>query len=130
MPREISIAILSITWNNLPINIIISLKASEVEELAIVAVSITPLGVGTSVSKYVAAAEKVLQEKPRLKRQLSPMFTILEGDLDEILSAIREMQEAVFTAGANRVSTVIKIDDRRDKQATMEDKIRSVEEKL
>ncbi|WP_227766958.1 MTH1187 family thiamine-binding protein [Zhaonella formicivorans] len=98
--------------------------------MAIVAVSITPLGVGTSVSSFVAAAERVLLQKPHLKRQLSPMFTVLEGDLDEIMEAIREMQEAVFAAGAQRVSTVIKIDDRRDKEVTMEGKIKAVEEKL
>jgi uncharacterized protein YqgV (UPF0045/DUF77 family) len=43
---------------------------------------------------------------------------------------IRKMQEAVFAMGAQRVGTVIKIDDRRDKDAHMEDKIKSVEEKL
>jgi len=59
------------------------------------------------------------------------MGTILEGDLDEILRIIRQMQESVFTAGAVRVSTLIKIDDRRDKPThTMAGKVRSVEEKL
>ena len=98
--------------------------------MAIVAVSIAPLGQGPSVSRYVAAAEKVLETKPNIKRQIGPMFTTLEGDLDEIMAAIREMQEAVFAAGAVRVSTVIKIDDRRDKAVTMEGKIKAVEEKL
>jgi len=98
--------------------------------MAIVAVSITPLGSGTSVSQYVAAAEKVLAAKPTLKRHLGPMFTTLEGDLDEILQAIREAQEAVFASGAQRVSTLIKIDERRDKALTMNGKIRAVEDKL
>lgn len=98
--------------------------------MAIVAVSIAPLGVGTSVSGYVAAAEKVLHDKKNIKSHLGPMFTTLEGDLDEILAAIREMQEAVFASGAERVSTLIKIDDRRDKLSTMEEKIASVNRRL
>ena len=98
--------------------------------MAIVAVNITPIGTGTSVSKYIAAAEKVLLNKPGIKRELGPLFTTLEGDLDEILAAIREMQEAVFAAGVERIATTIKIDDRRDKAITMEGKVKSVEEKL
>lgn len=98
--------------------------------MAIVAVNIVPLGVGPSVSKYVAAAEKVIKDRPGIKRELGPMFTTLEGDLDEVLQAIREMQEAVFETGVARVVTTIKIDDRRDVAATMEAKIASVNSKL
>lgn len=98
--------------------------------MAIVAVNIVPLGVGPSVSEYVAAAEKVIKDRPGIKRQLGPMFTTLEGDLDEVMHAIREMQEAVFETGVARVVTTIKIDDRRDVAATMEAKIASVNSKL
>jgi len=99
--------------------------------MAIVAVSVAPLGTGsTSISSYVAQAEKILREDGRVKYQLTPMFTTLEGNLDDCLEVIRKMHESVFEMGAKRVSTVIKIDDRRDKKVTMEDKIRSVEEKL
>jgi len=98
--------------------------------MAIAAVNIVPLGVGTSVSKYVAEAEKVILDRPGIKRQLGPMFTTLEGDLDEIMKAVREMQEAIFETGADRVMTTIKIDDRRDVKATMEAKLASVNTKL
>ena len=98
--------------------------------MAIVAVNIVPVGVGTSVSKYVAVAEKAIIDRPGIKRQLGPMFTTLEGDLDEIMEAIREMQEAVFETGVDRVITTIKIDDRRDVKATMEAKLESVNKKL
>jgi uncharacterized protein (TIGR00106 family) len=98
--------------------------------MAIVAVNLTPIGAGTSVSQYIAAAEKVLLKKPGIKRELGPLFTTLEGDLDEILAVVREMQEAVFSAGVERIATTIKIDDRRDKVITMEGKVKSVEEKL
>jgi uncharacterized protein (TIGR00106 family) len=59
------------------------------------------------------------------------MGTIIEGDLDEILEVIRKMHEHPFTQGAVRVSTSIKIDDRRDKpEHSIAGKMRSVEEKL
>jgi len=98
--------------------------------MAIVAVSISPVGVGVSLSRYVAAAERVVRAQSRIRVRLDPMFTTLEGDIDEIFALIRQMQEAVFDAGAVRVGTVIKIDDRRDRGVKMEDKLRAVEEKL
>lgn len=99
--------------------------------MAIVEVCIVPLGTGsTSVSEYVAACHKVLQQEKDLKYQLTPMATIIEGDLDRILAVIRKMHEVPFAAGAGRVSTTIRIDDRRDKERTMADKIASVEAKL
>ena len=98
--------------------------------MAIVAVSISPVGVGVSLSRYVAAAERAVRAQSRIRVRLDPMFTTLEGDVDEIFALIRKMQEAVFEAGAVRVGTVIKIDDRRDRGVHMEDKLRAVEEKL
>lgn len=99
--------------------------------MAIVAVSIAPLGTGeTSVSAYVAKAEAVLKQYPRLRYRLDPMFTTIQGELKEIFAAIADMHEAVAEAGAVRISSVIKIDDRRDKEVPMEQKITSVEEKL
>jgi uncharacterized protein (TIGR00106 family) len=98
--------------------------------MAVVFLTITPLGTGTpSVSRYVAGVEKILRTTA-LKHQLTAMGTIIEGDLDEILAVIRKMHEHPFTQGAARVSTLIKIDDRRDKEHTIAGKMRSVEEKL
>lgn len=93
--------------------------------MAIAAVSISPIGEGASVSRFVAAALDVVQNQERIRFRLDPMFTTLEGDLTEIYALVGEMQEAVFAAGAERVSTVIKIDDRRDRQVSMEDKVKS-----
>lgn len=96
--------------------------------MAIVAVSVAPLGTGSaSVSKYVAAAERILREETRVRYRLDPMFTTIEGDLHVIFEIIEKMHEAVFAEGAVRVSTVIKVDERRDKQVRMEEKVRSVE---
>lgn len=99
--------------------------------MAIVEVTIAPMGTATpSVSKYVAACHKVLDEAKDLKHQLTPMATVIEGDLDRILAVIRQMHEVPFAAGAQRVSTLIRIDDRRDKVSTMVGKVKSVTDKL
>jgi uncharacterized protein (TIGR00106 family) len=58
------------------------------------------------------------------------MFTTLEGELADIFALVQAMQQAVFDAGAARVSTVLKIDERRDRAARMEDKLQAVEAQL
>ncbi|MDE0910902.1 MAG: MTH1187 family thiamine-binding protein [bacterium] len=97
--------------------------------MAIVAVSISPIGEAVSVSKFVGAALDVVQAQERIRFRLDPMFTTLEGDMSEVYALISDMQEAVFAAGATRVSTVIKIDDRRDRVVSMEDKVKSALDK-
>jgi uncharacterized protein (TIGR00106 family) len=98
--------------------------------MAIVFVTIAPLGTATpSLSLYVAGVERILR-KSGLKHELTAMGSIVEGDLDAILPVLREMHEHPFSQGAVRVSTLIKIDDRRDKAASMDAKIRSVKAKL
>ena len=98
--------------------------------MAIAAVSISPMGVGLSVSEHVAAAVRVLEGQDRVRWKLDSMFTTLEGDPNDLFEVIRAMQEAVFAAGAARVGTVIKMDDRRDRPSSMEEKVAAVEEKL
>jgi uncharacterized protein (TIGR00106 family) len=90
-------------------------------------VSIVPVGTGNAgISRYVAASLKVLESKKDLAYRLTPMGTIIEGPLNKVLDAIREMHEVPFTKGVVRVVTNIKIDDRRDKTATMNGKVESV----
>lgn len=96
--------------------------------MAIAAVSIAPVGEGTSLAPFVAAALEPLRRQTRVRWRLDPMFTTLEGDLADIHAVVQQMQEAVFAAGAVRVSTVLKIDDRRDRRVAMEEKVRAVEE--
>lgn len=93
--------------------------------------TVVPLGTGSaSLSAWVAAVEKVLKEFPRLKSMLTPMLTILEGDMDEVIEAIKAMHEAPFRMGAMRVSTTLRIDDRRDKPVTMAGKLAALKNKL
>lgn len=99
--------------------------------MAVVEVVISPAGLGSpSISKYVAACHKPLEEATDLKHMLTPMGTVIEGDLDRIMEVIRQMHEVPFGEGAPRVSTLIRIDDRRDKKLTMEGKLKAVNEKL
>jgi uncharacterized protein (TIGR00106 family) len=98
--------------------------------MAVAFLTITPLGTATpSVSNYVAGVERILAETG-LTHQLTAMGTIIEGEVDELLAVVRRMHEHPFTMGAQRVSTSLRIDDRRDKEHTIAGKMRSVEEKL
>ena len=93
--------------------------------MAIVAVSIAPVGEGPSVGAFVGEALRVLEAQDRVRFELGPMFTTLEGELAEIFALIQSMQEAVFAKGARRISTVIKVDERRDRPASMREKVES-----
>jgi uncharacterized protein (TIGR00106 family) len=106
------------------------MPVKEGDPVAIVAVSISPVGEGVSVGDHVTEALRVLRSQSRVRFELGPMFTTLEGDLREIFDLILRMQEAVFAKGAMRVGTVIKVDERRDRTAHMEDKVRRVERAL
>ncbi|MFH1623746.1 MAG: MTH1187 family thiamine-binding protein [Pseudomonadota bacterium] len=98
--------------------------------MAIVEVSVVPLGVSdTSLSDYVADALKVLKDSG-LKFELTSMGTIVEGDLGTILGVISDMHETPFRKGIMRVLTTIKIDDRRDKDASSAGKVGSVVRKM
>jgi len=95
--------------------------------MAIVEVSIAPLGTATpSVSAYVADCLDILRQSG-LSYQLNPMGTVIEGKVSEVLEVIQKMHESPFASGAERVSTLIKIDDRRDPGThSMEGKISAV----
>ncbi len=99
--------------------------------MAIAEVTVIPIGTGsTSLSSYVAELQRVLQEQRGIKYTLTSMSTIIEASLDDVFSAIRAIHEAPFQSDAQRVSTSIKIDDRRDQESSSEQKLRSVQDKL
>lgn len=90
-------------------------------------VSVVPLGVGTSVSEYVKKAVRAL-DGSGLKVLHGPMSTSLEAKtVDEVFAAVRKAHEAVIAAGAKRVVTTVKIDDRRDKEHTMASKLSAID---
>ena len=90
---------------------------------------IIPIGVGVSLSPYVAACERVLTEAG-LKTALHAYGTSIEGEWDKVFAAVKRCHQVVHEMGAPRVSTVIKLGTRIDRVQTMDDKIRSVEAKL
>ncbi len=90
---------------------------------------VVPLGVGVSVSEYVTACERILKDA-ELSTQLHAYGTNIEGEWDAVFAAIRKCHETVHGMGAPRISTTIKVGTRIDRDQTMADKVRSVQEKL
>lgn len=92
--------------------------------VVIAEVSVVPLGTKeTALGDYVARAVDELKKETDLKFEVTPMCTCIEGEMEHVMDAIKKMHEAAFQAGAMRVMTEIKIDDRRDKQESMERKV-------
>lgn len=92
-------------------------------------VSVVPIGVGVSLSEYIAACERVLSEAG-LQTRLHAHGTNVEGEWEDVFNAIRRCHEVVHEMGAPRITTTIKIGTRTDREQTIEDKVRSVEGKL
>ena len=91
--------------------------------------SVIPLGVGVSLSKYVAACEKVLTGAG-LTTKLHAYGTNIEGEWDAVFAAIKRCHEVLHEMGVPRVTAVVKMGTRIDKDQTLEGKVRSVESKL
>lgn len=88
-----------------------------------------PLGVGVSVSEYVAACERVLAEAG-LKTRLHAYGTNIEGEWDQVFAAIQRCHEVVHQMGAPRITSSLRFGTRTDRAQSMEAKIESVERKM
>ncbi len=98
--------------------------------MAVCSLTIIPIGTKTaSVSKFVAETVDIIK-KHNLRFTLSANATIIEAELKKILDIIPEIRDSVYRQGANRVVINLSIDERNDKNLTINDKIKSVEEKL
>ena len=95
----------------------------------IVDLCIVPIGVGVSLGSYIAACEKILL-KAGLKINLHAYGTNIEGEWGPVMQAVRECHEALHGMGVPRISSTLRLGTRVDREQTMEDKIRSVEEKM
>ena len=102
--------------------------------MAIVDVVVIPVGTeGPSVSKYIAEIQTKLKEykdQGKIDYQLTPMNTLIEGDLKDLFEVVQAIHELPFDKGLDRVCTNIRIDDRRDKSRKMNDKLTSVQKHL
>ena len=87
--------------------------------------TVVPIGVGVSLSKYVAACEDILNQ-PGLKTTLHPNGTAIEGEWDAVMDAVKACHEKVHAMGAPRIFTNLKIGTRIDREQTLEDKVDSV----
>jgi uncharacterized protein (TIGR00106 family) len=90
---------------------------------------LVPVGVGVSVSKYVTACHEVFEEAG-LETRLHAYGTNLEGEWSEVFGAIERCHQLVHEMGAPRITSTLRFGTRTDRDQTMDDKVRSVEEKL
>jgi uncharacterized protein (TIGR00106 family) len=84
-----------------------------------------------SASEYIAEIQRRLRGQERVRFQVHAMGTSLEGTTEDILAIVGELHAVPFEQGVQRVYTVLKLDERRDRpNQTLEDKVRSVEDRL
>ncbi|WP_281889023.1 MTH1187 family thiamine-binding protein [Paenibacillus sp. YYML68] len=102
--------------------------------MAIAEITVIPVGTeSTSLSAYVAGIHRYLEQESaggRISFEMTAMSTIVEGELTDLLRVVQGMHEQPFTEGAHRVCTSIKLDDRRDKQGSIAQKLHSIAERL
>ena len=97
------------------------------KESVIAEIHIIPIGtVTTSLSRYIAACIEIVKQAQDISYQVTAMGTVIQGPLERVLELAQRMHEVPFTLGAKRVLTAINIDDRRDKSATIESKVKAV----
>ncbi len=83
-----------------------------------------------SASAYIAEIQRRLRAQDRVRYRMHAMGTSLEGPTADILAVVGELHAVPFEQGVPRVYTVLKLDERRDKEQTLEDKVASVERAL
>ncbi|MBI2869373.1 MAG: MTH1187 family thiamine-binding protein [Chloroflexi bacterium] len=99
--------------------------------MALVEISVMPIGTPTpSLSPYVAGAVRVLKGDKQIRYELTPMGTVIEGDLDHVLGLVGRMHKSAFALGAVRVVTTVKIDERIDREVTLDNRLDSVQRRL
>jgi uncharacterized protein (TIGR00106 family) len=96
---------------------------------AIIDLCVVPMGVGVSVSKYIAEIQKILNQSG-LNFKMHAYGTNIEGEWDEVFAVVKKCHQVVHEMGAPRISSSLRIGTRVDRMQTMEDKIKSVENKL
>ncbi len=94
---------------------------------------LTVIGLGRSdpsASEYVAEIQRRLAAQDKVRYRLQAMGTELEGSTEDILAVVAELHRVPLELGLPRAYSVLKLDERTDKEQTLDDKIRSVEERL
>ena len=97
--------------------------------MAVMEISVVPLGQGPSISSHVADCVRILI-KEKVSYELTAMGTNIQGNLKDIIKLALRMHQVPFKKGALNVVTTINIDDRRDKEVTISGRKRAVQTKL
>ncbi|MEH6627769.1 MAG: MTH1187 family thiamine-binding protein [Motiliproteus sp.] len=92
-------------------------------------IMVSPGGVGTSVSPYVAMCQNIFKEAG-LTHNMHGFGTNVEGEWDDVMAAVKRCHEDLQDAGAVRITSHIKLGTRTDRDQTIADKVTSVQEKL
>ncbi len=87
---------------------------------------LVPLGVGISLSPFIAACQKVV-EKTGLDYELGPNGTAIEGEWEKVFECVKACHETVHQLGANRIYTTLKVNTRIDKKQSFREKVSKVE---
>ena len=95
----------------------------------IIDLCVVPVGVGVSVSKYVAACQKIFEDSG-LSYKMHSYGTNIEGEWDTVMAAVKRCHETVHEMGAPRISSTMRMGTRTDRDQTMDDKVKSVEGRL
>ena len=88
--------------------------------------SIYPIGAGVSLGRYVKKGIEII-EASSFTYQVGGMSTSIEvPGLEQLFDLVSRIRQAQIDEGAERIIIELKVDDRRDKQATLQSKIDSV----
>ena len=96
--------------------------------MVLLEVSMSPLGKGESVGKYVARSLEII-DKSGVDYRLNPMGTVLEGEWDEVMAVVKQCYERM-RKDCNRISCSIKIDYRKGATGRLDSKVASVQNRL
>ena len=94
---------------------------------------LTVIGLGRadpSASRYIAEIQRRLAAQDKVRYELHAMGTSLEGETADILAIVGELHAVPFELGLPRVYTVLKLDERRDREQTLQDKVDAVQRLL
>jgi uncharacterized protein (TIGR00106 family) len=83
-----------------------------------------------SASAYIAEIQRRLAAQDRVRYRLHAMGTSLQGSTEDVLALVGELHAVPFELGVPRVYTVLKLDERRDREQTLDDKVASVQRLL
>lgn len=91
--------------------------------------TVSPFGVGLSVSEYIAVCHQII-EKEGLQSRLHAYGTNIEGEWDVVFRVVKECHETLHEMGVPRITSSIKVGTRTDRDQSISDKITSVQCKL